>query len=103
MSKSEGGFSTAIGANSTSEKEATALGVFAKATKENSVALGNRSVADEANTVSVGNKGATRKITNVTAGTADTDVVVVSQLNEKTNTALSYRAGVVCSIRRQCR
>ncbi len=48
----------------------------------------------------VGSAGSERQVTNVAAGTADTDAVNVSQLNQGLITAKQYTDGVVGSLRR---
>jgi trimeric autotransporter adhesin len=83
--------STAAGpASLASGPQATAIGYHSTASGENSVALGANSVADRDNTVSVGSEGRERQITNVAAGTAPTDAVNVSQLQQGINEANSY-------------
>lgn len=79
--KAEAQSGLAIGVKaSASAENSTAIGTSASATGINSVAIGKNSVASENNAVSVGQVGKTRKIVNLTAGTADTDAVNVSQL-----------------------
>ena len=56
----------------------------ASATAASSVALGSNSIADRANTVSVGAAGSERQIVNVARGTAATDAVNVTQLQDVT-------------------
>lgn len=69
--------------------QSTALGSGAEASGSNSVALGAGSTdGGAANVVSVGSAGSERRITNVAAGTSQTDVVNVSQLNASVNQAL---------------
>ena len=61
-----------------------ALGRNASASAAQSVALGSNSIADRANTVSVGAAGSERQIVNVARGTAATDAVNVTQLQDVT-------------------
>jgi autotransporter adhesin len=90
-SKASGNGSTAIGANaSASGENSMASGANASATGSNSVALGNGSVADRDNSVSVGSAGNERQITNVAAGTAPTDAVNVSQLQQSQDWSKNY-------------
>ncbi|WP_345890988.1 YadA-like family protein [Burkholderia sp. Ax-1724] len=77
-----GTLSVAAGAGaSASGSQAVAMGANASATGQNSVALGSGSVADRDNSVSMGSAGNERQVTNVAAGTAPTDAVNVSQMN----------------------
>ena len=75
-------FGSADQLTETTVNNAVVLGHNAKVTGEGGVALGAGSVADRANAVSVGSKGAERQIINVAAGTADTDAINGSQLNQ---------------------
>ena len=73
------------GAHVFSGSEAMALGDDSQAYADKSLALGSGSIAREKDTVSVGRtkedgRAFTRRIVNVSAGTADSDAVVVSQL-----------------------
>ncbi|WP_232316679.1 YadA family autotransporter adhesin [Candidatus Burkholderia verschuerenii] len=80
--------SVANGANAVARGNyAAAIGANSSATADSSVALCASSVSDRANKVSVGSAGNERQITNVAAGTADTDLVNVNQLNEATANA----------------
>lgn len=73
---------TAIGAGAMALGGAsTAIGAGSAAVATNSVAVGAGSVADRSHSVSVGASGAERQITNVAPGTAPTDAVNMSQLN----------------------
>jgi len=91
---------TAVGYKATADGGGSAaFGIRASATAANSVALGQGSVADRGSAVSVGKIGAggQRQIINVAAGTADTDVVNVSQLKgtaQSVATALGGSASV---------
>ncbi|CAD6530719.1 YadA-like family protein [Paraburkholderia metrosideri] len=79
---SSGTSSVAAGASaSAAGSQAVAMGANASATAQNSVALGAGSTADRDNSVSVGSTGSERQITNVAAGTAPTDAVNLSQMN----------------------
>ncbi|MDD2750569.1 hypothetical protein [Acidithiobacillus sp.] len=83
---------TAVGNNAiASGTNATALGANTTATGTNSVALGQGSAANRADSVSVGNAhtGLTRQITNVAPGTAPTDAVNLSQLNQSVGNAIT--------------
>ncbi|MBD9516225.1 YadA-like family protein [Pseudomonas sp. PDM22] len=81
--EASGNNSAAIGTRArASGSNATALGNGSSAQAQNSVALGANSVADRANSVSVGSAGNERQITNLAAGTAPTDAVNVSQLQQ---------------------
>ncbi|KAB0643441.1 hypothetical protein F7R21_07110 [Burkholderia latens] len=85
----------AIGSGAGAEDEGVAIGAGAKAVS-GSVALGYYAKADRVDTVSVGGGkyGALqRQIVNVAAGTQDTDVVNVKQLNGVA-TALGGGAGI---------
>ncbi|WP_350029669.1 YadA-like family protein [Caballeronia sp. ATUFL_M2_KS44] len=83
--------SVANGANSVARGNyAAAIGANSQADADNSVALGASSVSDRAQTVSVGAAGSERQITNVAAGTQDTDMVNVNQLNDAVSSANSY-------------
>ncbi|WP_244815239.1 YadA-like family protein [Caballeronia sp. Lep1P3] len=97
------GMSTAAyGASSlASGNYATAIGANSQATADNSVALGASSVADRAQTVSVGSAGSERQITNVAAGTQDTDMVNVKQLDDSVAQANSYTDSVVGGMQNQ--
>ncbi|WP_282298031.1 YadA-like family protein [Stenotrophomonas sp. PS02289] len=100
LASSSGAFSSAFGRSATASGDAsTALGYNTSVTAANAVAIGANSVADQDNTVSVGAAGAERRITNVAAGTADTDGVNVSQLNDTAATTLqqanSYTDGAL--------
>lgn len=78
-----GNNSVAVGSGaSAAASNGIALGAGATAIGSNSVAIGADSVADRADTVSVGAAGAERQIANVAAGTAPTDAVNVSQLED---------------------
>ncbi|WP_082563422.1 YadA-like family protein [Pseudoxanthomonas sp. Root65] len=85
--------STALGARSLAQNGGTAIGFNASTDFDasNSVALGANSFSDRANAVSVGASGAggsvgfERQIVNVAAGTANTDVVNMGQLNSWVN------------------
>ena len=88
-SNAAGEFASAMGRSANASADAsTAIGYNSAASAVNSVALGANSVADQDNTVSVGAAGAERRVTNVAAGTADTDGVNVSQLNDTAATTL---------------
>ncbi|MDN6860104.1 YadA-like family protein [Pseudomonas sp. CAN2814] len=81
--EASGNNSAAIGTRARARgSNATALGNGSSAQADNSVALGANSVADRANSVSVGSAGNERQITNLAAGTAPTDAVNVSQLQQ---------------------
>jgi autotransporter adhesin len=81
--EASGNNSAAIGTRArASGANAAALGNGSSAQAQNSVALGANSVADRANSVSVGSAGNERQITNLAAGTAPTDAVNVSQLQQ---------------------
>ncbi|GAB5099122.1 hypothetical protein YK56LOC_48390 [Caballeronia sp. HLA56] len=93
---------TAMGTNAlASGNYATAIGAGSQATADNSVALGASSVADRAQTVSVGAVGSERQITNVAAGTQDTDMVNVNQLNDAVAQSNSYTDGAVAGMQSQ--
>ncbi len=97
--KATGMSTIAHGANAlASGNYAAAIGAGSQATADNSVALGASSVADLANTVSVGARGSERQITNVAAGTQDTDLVNVGQLNQAVADSNSYTDSVVNSM-----
>nr|WP_244259064.1 adhesin [Cupriavidus gilardii] len=101
----------ALGTNAQSQGiQSLALGAGSQAVFANSVALGAGSVTtvgartgyigygvgsqNSVGEVSVGNAGAERQITNVAAGSAPTDAVNVSQLNQVAqNTATSFGGG----------
>jgi autotransporter adhesin len=90
-STASGDQGTAVGTSSTaSGTDGTAVGNGAQATGDNSVALGAGSVASGDNEVSVGSAGNERKITNVAAGTAATDAVNVSQLQQAESGGVQY-------------
>lgn len=102
-SEASGDNSINVGGIDTAGKNSVALGYLSKTTAENSVALGVGSVSNRTNTVSIGSSGSERQLTNVKAGTADTDGVNVSQMNDglantlaSTNnyTNLKYQQGV---------
>ena len=83
---------TAVGAESNAAgANSAAYGAGAVANGNNSVALGSGSVANRANSVSVGNAhtGLDRQITNVAPGTAPTDAVNLSQLNQSVGNAIT--------------
>ncbi|MBD9578696.1 YadA-like family protein [Pseudomonas sp. PDM23] len=81
--EASGNNSAAIGTRARARgANATALGNGSSAQAQNSVALGANSVADRANSVSMGSAGNERQITNLAAGTAPTDAVNVSQLQQ---------------------
>jgi autotransporter adhesin len=77
-----GAYSTSVGyGTSASGANSVALGSVAASSGTSSVALGYGSNdGGAANVVSIGRANATRRIINVTAGSADTDVVNVAQL-----------------------
>ncbi|MBB2920017.1 YadA-like family protein [Cupriavidus alkaliphilus] len=96
-----GGNSVAQGANAQATgNAAVALGSGAVATGANSVALGAGSAASRDNSVSVGAVGNERQITNVAAGTADTDAVNVSQLQQTQSMANSYTDQQIGNVRK---
>ncbi|MDQ6216014.1 YadA family autotransporter adhesin, partial [Achromobacter insolitus] len=76
-----------------------AVGAGAKASNANSVALGADSVTNRDNSVSVGYAGGERQITNMAAGTAPTDGVNVSQLNDTKNDIMNYTNGKLRNLR----
>jgi autotransporter adhesin len=83
--------SVAVGSGaSASAENAVAVGNTSSATSDNSVALGANAVADRGNSVSVGSLGNERQITNVAAGTADTDVANVGQVNAGVQQAVNW-------------
>jgi len=76
----------AVGPNAKAlNKNSVAVGQGATAVAADSVALGSNSIATRNNTVSVGSPGFGRQITNVVPGTALTDAVNVSQLQNVAN------------------
>jgi trimeric autotransporter adhesin len=75
----------AIGSDSRAITQSTVVGPGATATASNTVVLGTYSIGDRAGTVSVGNDTNKRQIVNVAAGTEDTDVVNVNQLQSVTS------------------
>ncbi|NID16513.1 YadA-like family protein [Luteibacter yeojuensis] len=86
-----GSNSTASGAGSSATgNNSTAVGANSSATGDNSVAIGTGSVASGNNTVSVGSAGHERTVTNVAAGTAPTDAVNVSQLDQAVESAKNW-------------
>lgn len=74
---------------------AVAIGANSHASGDDSVALGAGAVTDGPNTVSVGAEGSERQITNVAAGTQDTDVANVGQLNQAVADAKNYTDSMV--------
>ena len=75
----------AIGSDSRAITQSTVVGPGATATASNTVVLGTYSIGDRAGTVSVGSASNKRQIVNVAAGTQDTDVVNVNQLQSVTS------------------
>ncbi|CAB3707683.1 hypothetical protein LMG3431_05802 [Achromobacter pestifer] len=98
--RASGKKSVAVGQNANaSANNAVAVGAGAQASHANSVALGTDSVTSRDNSVSVGYAGGERQITNVAAGTAPTDGVNVSQLNDAKNDVINYTNGKLSNLR----
>ncbi|MEB3098310.1 YadA-like family protein, partial [Achromobacter sp. D10] len=98
--RASGKRSSAVGQNaSASGNNSVAVGAGAKASNANSVALGADSVTNRDNSVSVGYAGGERQITNMAAGTAPTDGVNVSQLNDTKNDIMNYTNGKLRNLR----
>ncbi|WP_108627528.1 YadA-like family protein [Achromobacter pulmonis] len=98
--RASGKRSSAVGQKaSASGNNSVAVGAGAKASNTNSVALGADSATDRDNSVSVGYAGGERQITNMAAGTAPTDGVNVSQLNDTKNDIVNYTNGKLRNLR----
>ncbi|MBB1596875.1 YadA-like family protein [Achromobacter sp. UMC46] len=98
--RASGKKSVATGQNANaSANNSVAVGAGAQASHTNSVALGADSATNRDNSVSVGYAGGERQITNMAAGTAPTDGVNVSQLNDAKNDVINYTNGKLSNLR----
>ena len=83
FAQATGRLSAAYGsASKASGETSVAIGYASEATHDDSVAIGYGSVTSAENTVSFGSEGNERVLQNVAAGTLDTDVANVGQLNK---------------------